>query len=332
MTGFVGNRIFPLAALLAALLVCASAQAETGPALLLKPFPKERFIDASGGGFLMLDAGHVKQADESARLSFFESTGRVRVIPGSLISPRIGWDIQYIDLDLGSGAVGDLPAQLTDQSVGIAFPIAKIDEWVMGLSLGLGYAGASPYGESGSWYGKGTFIMFRQFGEEDALIFVLDYDRNRSYLPDVPMPGFAYTKRIDPTVFFVIGAPLTSITWTPVPKLKVELGYILVETFDAAIGYEVTPHVSLFGNLEYRSTGFFLDQLDDTDRLFFQQRRAEIGVRWAPLKKHETLGLTAAVGYAWGQEFSEGFDSRGSRSVAKFSDEPYFRVGVEVKF
>jgi hypothetical protein len=332
MTEFLCKRPWLIAGVFAALLLPVSARAETGPALLLKPFPKEQFIDASGGGFLMLDAGHVKQADESARLSFFESTGRVRVIPGSLISPRVGWAIQYIDLDLGSGAVGALPAQLTDQSLGVAFPIAKIDEWVMGLSLGLGYAGSSPYGEGGSWYGKGTFIIFRQFGEEDALIFVLDYDRNRTFLPDVPLPGVAYTRRIDPTVFFIVGAPLTSVTWTPTPQLRVELGYILVETFDAAIGYEVTPHVSLFGNLEYRNTGFFLDEIGDTDRLFFQQRRAEVGVRWTPLKKNQTLGFTAAVGYAWAQEFSEGFDSRDTRSVAKFSDEPYVRVGLEVKF
>jgi hypothetical protein len=322
----------PTACVLAAVLLCTSAHAQTGAALLLKPFPKEQFIDVSGS-YLALDAGHVKQSDESARLSFYESAGRVRVIPGSLISPRIGWDTSYINLNIGSGALADfLPGQLLEQSLGVAFPIAKIDEWVLGLSFGLGYAGGSPYGESGSWYGKGTFIMFRQFGEEDALIFVLDYDRNRTFLPDVPLPGVAYAKRIDPTVFFVAGVPLTSVTWTPVKNLRVELGYVLVESFDVAVGYDVIPHLTLFGNLEYRNTGFFLDELGDVDRLFFQQRRGEVGVRWAPLKKNDTLGFTAAVGYAWGQEFSEGFDSRNARSVAKLSDEPYFRVGFEVKF
>ena len=330
-----GPRALALAA--AALAFTESASAQTGPGLLMEPFPKEQLIHANGGA-LFLDSGHVKGSDQSARLSFFETTGRVRIKPGLLESPRVGWDLELIDVDLGRATadtnpeLGVMPGQLLDQSVGVAFPVAKVDQWIFGVALGLGYAGGSPYGESNAFYGKATAVAFRQFSETDALVFVIDYDRNRTFLPDTPLPGIAYTRRVSKELFYVVGLPLSSVTWTPFDKLTVEFGWLPIESFDAAIGYAIAPHWTVFGNLEQRSGGFFLDEVEDGDRLLFQHRRAEVGVSWAPGRPRERFALTAAAGYAWGQEFSVGFDARDSDLVADFSDEPYVRFGFEVKF
>jgi hypothetical protein len=306
--------------------------AQTGPGLLLEPFPKEQFIDTRDG-YLHLDAGHVKGTDESARLSFIESTGRVRVIPGNLISPRIGWDFEHIVVDAGDGPLDDfLPGQLTDHSLGVAFPVAKVKDWIFGISIGAGYAGGSPWGDGSGWYGKATAVAFRQFSDKDALVFVLDWDGNRTYLPDVPLPGAAYTRKVNDSLTYIVGFPLSSITWKPLPKTTIELGYLMIESFDAAAGYEFAPHWTVFGNLEYRDSAFSLDELNGNDRLIFQHRRAEVGVRWAPTRDRQSFAVTAAAGYAWGQEFSVGFDSRQTNEVADLGDVPYLRVGFELKF
>lgn len=336
MTELVGSRIRCAAwaaAPLAALLSCTSARAQTGPGLLLEPFPKEQLIDASAG-HLMLDDGHFKKSDQGVRLNFYESTGRVRVIPGSLISPRVGWDLEVIDVDLGSGPVAaeDVPGQLTDHSIGVAFPVAKVQDWIFGVSLGVGYAGEDPWSDGSGWYGKATAVAFRQFSNRDAVVFVLDYDGNRSFLPDTPLPGIAYTRKVDDTLTFILGLPLSSVTWKPLPKLSLEAGYLPIETFDAAAGYEIAPHWVVFGNLEYRSSAFQLDALGGNDRLIFEQRRAEAGVRWGPREARETFAVTAAVGYAWGQEFAVGFDGRETDLIDDLSDEPYVRFGIELKF
>jgi len=317
---------------LAALLFCPRAHAQTGPALLLEPFPREQLIDARGG-YTLLDAGHVKDSDESARLTFYESSGRVRVIPGSLISPRVGWDLEHIDVDFGPGPLGDsFPSQLSDHSVGVAFPIAQVKQWIFGASLGVGYAGGDPWEDGSGWYGKATLVGFRQFGERDAIVFVLDYDGNRTFLPDTPLPGVAYTRKVSESLTYIVGLPVTSVTFKPVPNVTLEAGYLPIEAFHAAAGWEFAPHWTLFGALDYRDSAFQLDQLGGNDRLMFQQRRAEAGVRWGPRQARERFAVTAAVGYAWGQEFSVGFDSRKSEEVADLSDEPYVRFGIEFKF
>jgi hypothetical protein len=324
-----------IAAALATFCICGPAIAQTGPALLVEPFPKEQLIDTRGS-YLVLDAGHAKGSSDSARMSFYESTGRVRVVPGSLISPRVGWELEYIDIDLGRGAAGSetdlLPGQLIDHSVGIAFPVAKLDEWILGAALGLGYAGGSPYGEGHAWYGKATAVAFRQLSKKDALVLALDYDGNRTLCPDVPLPGVAYLRQVDDTLSLVVGLPLSSVTWKPFPNFTAEFGWLPIESFHAAVGYELVPHWTVFGSLDHHTAAFFVDGLGENDRLMFQQRRAEVGVRWGPRRSRESFGLTASVGYAWHQEFSVGFDSRKTDEVADFSDEPYVRFGFEVKF
>lgn len=313
--------------MLAAVSIAGIAQAQTGPALLVEPFPKEQLIDTRGA-WTLHDGGHVKGSDESARLSFYESTGRVRLFPGSLTSPRVGWQLEFVDVDLG-GDSGLLPDQLTDQSIGAAFPIAKAGDWVFGMALGVGYAGAFPFGEGNSWYGKATAIALRQYSDKDALLIVLDYNANRTLLPDIPLPGIAYTRRVSPTLFYVVGAPVSSITWKPIEKISLEAGWHPIEAFHAAAGYEFAPHWTAFGSFDYHASAFFLKELDENDRLLFQQRRAEVGVEWSP---RDEFGFTAAVGYAWGREFSTGFDARKTDEVADLSDEPYLRFGFEVKF
>ena len=61
----------------------------------------------------------------------------------------------------------------------------------------------------------------------------------------------------------------------------------------------------------------------------FQQRRAEVGLRWEPRKD---FLFSVAGGYAFGQEFSTGFDARDTDLVADVSDEPYLRFGVDIRF
>src|SRR3989442_13229492 len=90
---------------------CGSVRAQTGPTLLLKPFPKEQAIDA-GADALFFDPGHTKRGDDGFRLSMYEAQGRWRVQPGNLISPRIGLDFTFLDIDT---KFPGLPDQLADQ-------------------------------------------------------------------------------------------------------------------------------------------------------------------------------------------------------------------------
>jgi hypothetical protein len=96
------------------------------------------------------------------------------------------------------------------------------------------------------------------------------------------------------------------------------------------VSYQFAPHISIFGRLESRENAFFIDELEErNDRLFFLQRRGELGVFWTPYK---FLNILIAGGYSFDQEYSVGFDTRNDATLAKIDDTPYGRIGIELRF
>lgn len=315
-----------------ALLIASPAFAQTGSELLLKPFPKELGFDGSAD-LSFAENGHAQKTNQDFQLSTYELDGRVRLSPGDLASPRIGYDLKFLNLDT---SIPKLPNQLVDMSVGIATPIGKYEDWIFAVQGSVGYAGDSFFGDGNGYYGKASIVAVKQLNKSDALVFGIDYDGNRTYKPDVPLPGFAYIKRIRSDLLLTLGVPVTSIEWEPAEHVRVQFSYLLLDNVEGRVGYEVAKGLELYGSAAQRSDAFFLDGLGAGNaRLLFQQRRAEMGVAYR--LKDAGIGdrdveLNAAVGYAWNGEFSTGYDQSDSRLLAKVSDVPYVRFGLNLRF
>lgn len=311
----------------------SSARAQTGPELILKPFPKELTFDGDASGSVT-DTAHSKQdASADIKIGIAETSGRVRLTPGDEASPRFGYSFKYFDLDT---QVPGLPRQLFQQSVGFATPVAKWDDWVIAVSGGVGYAGQAPFGDGNAWYGQADVVAVKKFSATTGLAIGLDYDGNRAFKPDVPLPGVAFLTRIGDDLSLTLGLPVTGVLWEPTKEFRVELNYLLLNNFTARAGYTFAKGIEVFGALSQRVDAFFLDGAPDrTDRLLFQQKRAEIGVnlrvREAGLADPD-LELTVAAGYAWDGEFSVGFDMSNSTLLTDVSDAPYIRFSLSARF
>jgi len=316
-------RLAPLAALLA---FASPALAQTSAELLLKPWDENRLIEGETSAFFE-NNGHV-QDDEAPgiQLSLYESFGRLRVLPGEIASPRIGYDVLYLAVDSENDVV---PDALTDASVAIGVAVGKFDGWVAGMTLGVGYAGDTPFGEGDAWYGKGTFAIGKEIKKDQFLGFVIDYDGNRSIFPDVPLPGIFYSFRLDPTIRATLGVPVCSVTWEPNEHFFAELTLVLPDTFNVRVEYKFCKAFGVFAVYDSRSEAFHVDDLGGINRLLFEQERAEAGVRFYPV---DNVSIVAAGGYAFDQSFRSGFDARESDEVANLSDEPYLRFAVGINY
>lgn len=313
------RRFILVVASLLALCLVTNARAQTGAALLLKPLLSEDENLESRGNALFM--GNAKANDIDFDMSVFELQGRFRERRENLI-PRIGWEMRWYNLRSDTPI---LDQDLIDTSVGIGLEVGQIGGWRAGMALGVGYAGNSPFGESSAWYGKATLVAGKSLDKNTDLGFLIDYDGNRVSHPDLPIPGFAYRHQYDPTLSYTIGFPLAAVTWKPDKPILVEATWQYVDQLDARLEYILTPAWTGFVNLEQRLEAFSVDNIGD-DRLLYQARRAEAGVRWRP---QEHTSFTVAGGYAFNQEFSVGFDQNNSTKVADISDEPYVRVGFE---
>src|SRR5690349_14431479 len=158
--------------------------AQTGPELLLKQWPQGQRVQ-SEGDFTLLRSGSTERSDDFG-ISFYDTSGRVRLLSGARADPRMGWNYTQINTS-GDPA---LPSNLVDTSVAFGMGVADWSGWLAGITVGVGYAGAGAFDDGNGWYGRADLAVGRDLGNGNAFGFVIDYDGNRSILPDVPLPGF----------------------------------------------------------------------------------------------------------------------------------------------
>jgi hypothetical protein len=139
-----------------------------------------------------------------------------------------------------------------------------------------------------------------------------------------------YSTRLNDQTTIGLGLPFSDITYKPDDKWTIKLQYLVPDFGTASVEYAVTENFRVFAELDQRSHAFHWNELaDGDDRVLFEQKRAEVGVRGT---FDDRFGFVLAGGYAFGQSFDVGFDSRDSDQIAEPSDEPYVRLAVEAKF
>ena len=337
--------------ILALVLITLPALAQTNIDLMLKPFADKTPVDVNATGYVLASGHTDRPANDDYQLSIIDLYGRYRFAPDQRYDPRLGFNATYLNFDSDNPTLPD-SALDTSVAVGLGVYEDKREGWQAGITLGIGYAGArgGPAGDDlfsdkNGLYGKASILVGKHFNKTDALLFVVDYDGNRTYKPDLPIPGIAYQKRIfgnpdpdqkggpfQPTLLLTLGIPFSSIHWQPMERLTVDASYLFPDNFSARVDYDLLPErkLGVFAALDSRRDAFHWNALPHgDDRLLYYQRRAELGLRWTPARK---INLNLAAGYAFSQELTTGFDSTDEDKLTDLSDAPYLRLGLEVGF
>lgn len=304
--------------------LASAARAQTGVDLLLKPFDEGKLVEGSADAYVFSNdkssnGGHLD-------LTQYELQGRARIPFNHDADPRIGIDLNY--MNIGDSAPG-LPQSLVDDSFGFGMGIGNFNGWLAGITLGVGYAGNGYIPSSRGYYGMADILVGRQLNDTDSIGFVLDYDGHRSFAPDIPIPGFLYSKQLDPKIEADIGFPFTSFIWKPTKDFKLDATYIFPDSANLTLDYALPLDLGAFLIYDAQQAAYQLSSLPADRRLLFQQQRIQAGLRWTP---RPWIDFTLAGGYGFDQRFDSGFDTRRERSVARIGDRPFLHVGVEAKY
>jgi hypothetical protein len=322
-------------------------RAQTGPELLIKPWPRDQIIeaDAQADFYSQTNTNNPSNTGDgraTVTLSEDDSDGRLRFFPRDAdvrADPRVGYNLTYLQLNTNDP---HLPKQLTDDSFAFGTGIADVSGWEAGITVGAGYAGAGAFNDGNGLYGQFDLLVGHDLDKSSKIGIVLDYNGNRTFLPDVPLPGVEYTKTIDPTLLLAVGFPLCSVTWTPDKtrtlnrQLTINAEYEIPYSFEAAVDYRLIDsagqdgRVAAFASFTNRLMAFHdNDEVVGRYRIFFEQNRAEIGLRWTPQR---VVSLLVAGGIAFDQRFDYGWDSTNYGEVAKLGDSLYTRLVVEFRY
>jgi len=315
--------------LLVLLVASSSAFAQTGPALMIKPFDEgqrfELWSEATFFGDGETKSTPVGEVDFD--LFMYEGTGRVRLTGEDQRSITLGVAVVLLDIETSLPVISD--EQLTDQSIALGIQVGEWSGWRIDAVLGIGYAGNDAYAESNALYGIADVIFTKELDEQSSLQIIIDYNGNRNIWPDLPLPAIAYLHKSSDTFKYTVGLPMSSLTWNPCDRSTVHLQYSVPTNFGVDVDYKVLDTVTLFGAYSRRVYAFAIHDDQDNRRLFFEQSRAEAGVRW-----NACANFTAEIagGYAFSQSFEHGFDVRDTDNVVDIEDEPYVRVALNIGF
>ncbi|MGA2501792.1 MAG: hypothetical protein ABSH20_28965, partial [Tepidisphaeraceae bacterium] len=301
------TALLPIAALFL-IVPAGAASAQTDSDLLFAPWNIKTFLELRSEA-LVANAGHIdgKGSDHFWQLS---TQGRVRLGDSHEINPSLGFD--GFHLDTGSNDPR-IPRQLDDASVAFATPIGTANGWFAGILAGLGYAGDNAFGDNRAYYGLAQFYVGRQLHPNEDMLFILDYNGNRVFFPDVPLPGIAYHRKFSENFDLVVGFPDSSVRWKPLDDLTLRADISVFSSVNLEARYRAAKGLELFAGLIDQEQPFYIDGQPRTHRLFFQQYRAQVGVCWQP---SPGIQLQATTGYLFGRQFSDGFNDFDTSNIA----------------
>jgi len=322
------KSISVLAAGVLAIAIPTLARAQAGPELLLSPMEKDQRFDANARSTFFFQTEAQKFDGESVQMQRYALDARVRLYPQWEADPRIG--VTYSKLDLGRNVTG-LQRQYDDLELSVGTGIAKYQGWVAGLVFGAGYAGSNAFGDGNAYFGTATLLLGRTYSENFDIGFALDYNGNRTFMPDTPLPGIVvHTKFPEYNLEASIGFPFTYGRWRPIEPLLLEVNFTFPDFVGARVSYDLVKGVGLFGSLAERIDAYHDPALENSsDRILFYQKFVEGGVRLSINDKFTVLG---ALGYTFGQDFRYGFDTRDDNEITKLNDGPYVRLEGQFRF
>jgi hypothetical protein len=298
--------------------------AQTDPDLLIKPWSTGQMFDTSTDAVLEAANPTSENHHDDVQLSIYHAYGRWRVLPNVDATPRFGYDVTYVDLQTHDSA---LPRHLWNGTVGFAQPVAEVNKWFVVVTGAAGYAGDTPFSDPHAVFFTGNLIVGRKFSTDKAIVVALNYDGNRTYAPDVPIPAIELADRFNDHLTYLIGFPFNSLIYEPTNGLQIVAGWEPASTFSGRIGWEFLKHYEVYTSYTDRLTAYHLSNLPEDRRLFLQEHRVEAGVRLNPTK---LIRLSIGGGWAFGQEFSTGFDERGTNPLRHLRDGPFGRAMIEI--
>jgi hypothetical protein len=308
----------------------AHALAQPASTMLVNPWADERAVDFTVGGWGQ-SKGSAQQSGMDVRLSRYQTAGRWRMDPSDSLSPTAAISAHRLDIHSSDPA---LPQRLVDISLAGSMMFDVDQDTTLQVILGGGYAGDNAFGDGRAYYGLADLVLTKSLGEASGYKLILDYNGNRTLLPDIPLPGFIYYDRLDEQTTYTLGFPSSSITWKPNDRTTLRASYFIPTTVKGIIEYEVTQPWSVYASFDSSLDAYTLDSGGSNRRLLFAQQRVEAGVVWRGRQGDSFPGVEvrAALGYAFDQEFTSGFDVLDTDTVRDISDEPYVRVGVAMGF
>ncbi|NQU10058.1 hypothetical protein HQ590_04665 [bacterium] len=299
----------------------APARAQTTPQIALLPWQDGPHWAETTDEILIFDSGHTKRGALDTDIWNWDSYGRIKVGRNNPEPPVvIGYRVYSLTVE------SELPAingAFWDLALVAAVPLPLRNDWRLVLTAGAGTANDEHWDNEHALYGIGGVHFARKLAEDSTLHLGLRYSGNALLLPYVPWPYAAWHRHWNDQLDTVLGLPLSTVRWRPLPPLTIEARYRLPADLGGRVDVALHRNWGLFAAFVRSVDAFYIDGTKN-DRLFYALQRVSGGVRWSG----RTTTVQAGVGYALNHEFTRGDAIDSVNTVADISEKPYAFVKI----
>jgi len=216
----------------------------------------------------------------------------------------IGGNYQHLDFDKNEVLRDYYQYQL---SLGVRKQLPHNRFWFANVSYGT--ASDRPFKNSDDDTISANYIR----KTSDKWFFVLNYSNNRSFLNDIPIPGFFYVKEAGKEKTTILGFPFIFVLRN-VGNWSYRYFGLLPWRHQARVSYSKFPKTQPYVGYEQDVFNFFRhDRQEVNDRVFFFQRKIGLGI---DLKFFKAAKVDLFMGHSFDREIFE---------AKNFSDKKSFR-------
>jgi len=210
------------------------------------------------------------------------------------------------------------PGNLWDVGFGTAYRKKFENGWISGISVDFGSASDKPFFSWDEMTLSANLFTRIPHAEQNAWLFLLNYNNNREFWPNVPIPGVGYMFQKDKLYRITVGVPFLFAEVRPWKDLSMEFSYFPVRTVHGGINYTLVKDLTIYGNFDWGNDEFFrADRTDKSKRLFYYEKRLTAGLRYQ-FNRHCFVNLGG--GYAFDRMYFEG---------QNYSDRDFNRLDIQ---
>lgn len=227
------------------------------------------------------------------------------------VSTSVASNILHLDKRVEMNTGYKLPHDFYRSELGLQYSKRLENQRAYGFQGSFGYTGDKFNSETQSYSFNANYSYPGATGGHWVLMLI--FSNNNPLGDGIPIPGFFYIHRT-PTFTGVFGLPVLSMQWTPVNPWSFSIS-ALGPIIRSEASYGTIDETQYFTGLSWTQERYILsERVKDEDRLTFEEKRAEIGLR-RPLGKKIFAELK--TGYNFDRSVYIGeklFDKAGGKS------------------